>query len=73
MVWWTDILKLNDSEIEVFLFSLNHNRKNCVEICTVKDYTISMVSSFRIIGDFYDEAISMDGLLQKAFAFQPQL
>ena len=25
MVWWNDILKLNDSEIEVILFCLKHS------------------------------------------------
>ena len=73
MVWWNDILKLNDSEIEVILFGLKHHRKNNGEIGTVEDYSISVVSSFRNIGDFYDWIISMDDLLQKAIAIHSQL
>ena len=73
MVWWTDILKLNDSEIEVILFGLKHHRNNYGENHTVEDYYVSVVSSFRNIGDFYDWIISINDLLQKAIAIQPQL
>ena len=73
MVWWNDILRLNDSEIEVILFGLKHHIKSYGEICTVEDYSISLVSSFRNIGDFYNWIIRMDDLLQKAIAIQPQL